>query len=193
VGFDLYVKMLHDAVEGLKALSRGEPPPPSSIKQAITIDVPLSAYIPESYISDMNLRLSVYQRMASAGEGVDARAALDTPGDLERELNDRFGAPPPPVRNLLYVVRLRVLARIADVVSIAREDPEGRDVLVVRSREGVDLRARVPASLRRELERTDGMTVGHNQIRIDLEVAADAWRDALVAALDAVAGAEVAA
>jgi len=193
VGFDLYVKMLHDAVEGLKALSRGEPPPPSTIPQPITIDVPLSAYIPESYIGDINLRLSLYQRMATAGGAMDGRVAMDAPADLERELNDRFGSPPPPVRNLLYIVRLRTLAKLADVTSIAREDREGREILVVRSREGVDLRARIPLAGRRELERVDGVSVGHNQIRIDLEATGEGWRDVLVEALDAAAVAEAAA
>jgi len=193
VGFDLYVKMLHDAVEGLKALSRGEPPPPSTIPQPITIDVPLSAYIPESYVGDINLRLSLYQRMATAGGVKNGADALAAPADLERELSDRFGAPPPPVRNLLFIVRLRALAALAGVASIAREEREGREFLVVRVREGVDLRARVPAGARRELERVDGVSVGHNQIRLDLEVAGDGWRDVLVEALDAAAGASVAA
>jgi len=188
VGFDLYVKMLHDAVEGLKALSRGEPPPPSTITQPINIDVPLSAYIPESYVSDINLRLSLYQRMAAAGDAGDPRASLDAPADLERELNDRFGPPPPPVRNLLYIVRMRALARLADVTSIAREDSDGREILVLRSREGVDMRARLPAAARRELERMDGVSVGHNQLRLDLAVLGQGWHDALAEALDAVAG-----
>jgi transcription-repair coupling factor (superfamily II helicase) len=192
VGFDLYVKMLHDAVEGLKALSRGEPPPPSTIPQPITIDVPLSAYIPESYIGDINLRLSLYQRMAAAGDGAKGRDALDAPADLERELNDRFGAPPTPVRNLLYIVRLRGLAALADIASIAREERAGREILVLRSKEGIDLRARMPLGARRELERADGVTIGHNQLRLDLDAIGDTWREVLVEALDAVAGADVA-
>jgi hypothetical protein len=106
VGFDLYVRLLADAVEGLRALAKGEPPPPSKITAPITIDLPLAAYIPESYIQDLNLRLSLYQRMAAA----DRDGAAE---DFERELHDRFGAPPASVRNLLYIVRVRVLAKRA--------------------------------------------------------------------------------
>ena len=186
VGFDLYVKMLHDAVEGLRALSRGEPPPPSHIPAPITIDVPLSAYIPESYIGDLNLRLSLYQRMAAA-EGEDAAA------DLERELHDRFGAPPPPVRNLLYIVRLRVMASRARIASIAREERGGRELIVARASEGVDLRARISPSARSELERAEGVAVGHNQLRLDPEALGERWREVLVEALDALAGAELVA
>ena len=66
------MKLLADAVEGLKALAKGEEPP-SRIQPAVTIDLPIAAYIPESYIDDLNLRLSLYQRMAMA-DGVDASA-----------------------------------------------------------------------------------------------------------------------
>ena len=59
------MKLLADAVEGLKALARGEPPPPSWMQPPLVIDVPLPAFIPESYIGDLNLRLALYQRMHS--------------------------------------------------------------------------------------------------------------------------------
>lgn len=181
VGFDLYTRLLADAVEGLKALARGEEPPPSKMQPPITIDVPLTAFIPESYIGDINLRLSLYQRMAAAeGEGAAA--------DLERELTDRFGPPPAPVRNLLFIVHLRALAKRAGVVSIAREDaPSGQPVLTVRAAQGEDFRARIPLSRRRELERDGIATIGHNQMRIDLDAAGDGWRDLLVRMLEAAA------
>jgi transcription-repair coupling factor (superfamily II helicase) len=134
VGFDLYVKLLADADEGLKALARGEPPPPSKMQPPLQIDVPLTAFIPESYIGDLNLRLAMYQRMAAAD-------APDAAADLERELNDRFGAPPTPVRNLLYIVQVRVLAKRAHIASIARdESAAGSRVLSVRALDGYDFR-----------------------------------------------------
>jgi transcription-repair coupling factor (superfamily II helicase) len=173
-------------------LAKGEQPPPSRITPPVTIDLPLAAFIPESYVSDLNLRLSLYQRMAAAGDGAKGRDALDAPADLERELNDRFGAPPAPVRNLLYIVRLRALAGLADIASIAREEREGREILVLRSKEGIDLRTRMPLGARRELERADGVSIGHNQLRLDLDAIGDTWREVLVEALDAVAGADVA-
>ncbi|MEK7693153.1 MAG: transcription-repair coupling factor, partial [Chloroflexota bacterium] len=189
VGFDLYVKLLADAVEGLKALARGEPPPPSRMQPPVQIDVPLTAFIPESYVGDLNLRLSLYQRMAAAdaprpGEQADAAA------DLERELNDRFGPPPTPVRNLLYIVRVRVLAKRAHIASIAREEgAAGGRVLSVRALDGYDFRAQLAPAARRELERADGVTIGHAQLRIDLELAGGGWRDTLVRVLEAAAGA----
>jgi transcription-repair coupling factor (superfamily II helicase) len=178
VGFDLYVRLLADAVEGLRALARGEPPPPSKITPPITIDLPLAAYIPESYIEDLNLRLSLYQRMAAA----DAEGAAE---DFERELRDRFGAPPASVRNLLYIVRVRVLAKRAGVVSVTREERESREVIVIRAEPGLDLRERLDFDIRHRIERSGGVTIGRNQIRIDIEAAGERWRDLLLDALGA--------
>jgi len=187
VGFDLYVKLLADAVEGLKALAKGEPPPPSAIQPAVIIDVPLQAFIPESYVGDLNLRLSLYQRMSSA-------EALDAAADLEREMNDRFGKPPAPVRNLLYIVQMRVLAKRAHVASVAREEgPGGQQVLLLRAVDGYDFRAQLSPADRRELEREDGVSIGHAQLRIDIAAAGDRWREVLLHALEAASSAEVAA
>jgi transcription-repair coupling factor (superfamily II helicase) len=182
VGFDLYVKLLADAVEGLKALARGEPPPPSKMQPAVQIDVPLTAFIPESYIGDLNVRLAMYQRMAAAD-------ALDAGADLEQEMNDRFGAPPTPVRNLLYIVHIRVLAKRAHIASISRDErTAGAHVLSLRTQDGYDFGVQLSPSSRRNLERADGVTIGHAQLRIDLAVAGDAWRDTLVRALQSAAG-----
>jgi transcription-repair coupling factor (superfamily II helicase) len=186
VGFDLYVRLLADAVDGLRALAKGEAPPPSKIEAPIVIDLPMAAYIPESYIDDLNLRLSLYQRMAAV-------TADDASDDLERELRDRFGAPPASVRNLLFIVRTRVLAKRAGIGSIAREERESREVLAIRAADSRDLRAQLDPDGRRRLEQTDGVVIGHNQIRIDLEVAGDAWRDLLLDALHASAVAELVA
>ncbi len=181
VGFDLYVKLLADAVEGLKALARGEAPPPSKMQPPLQIDVPLTAFIPESYIGDLNLRLAMYQRMAAAD-------APDAAADLEREMNDRFGTPPMPVRNLLYIVQVRVLAKRAHIASIARdESAAGSRVLVVRAKDGYDFGVQIAPRTRRELEHADGVTVGHAQLRIDLELAGDVWRETLVRVLAAAA------
>jgi transcription-repair coupling factor (superfamily II helicase) len=186
VGFDLYVRLLADAVEGLRALAKGEPPPPSKITAPITIDLPLAAYIPESYIQDLNLRLSLYQRMAAA----DRDGAAE---DFERELHDRFGAPPASVRNLLYIVRVRVLAKRAGLASVAREERDGRETIVIRAADGTDLRDQLDAEGRRNLERSGAVTIGRSQLRIDLEVAGDSWRDLLLDAVGAASGAALVA
>ncbi len=187
VGFDIYVKLLADAVEGLKALARGEEPPPSAIQPPVTVDIPVAAFIPESYVGDLNLRLSLYQRMAAAD-------AIDAADDLERELLDRFGTPPATVRNLLFIVRLRALARRANIGGIAREErADGRTVLVARTQNDAEITASLASSVRLDLERTDGITLGRAQMRVDVTLLGDGWRDALVGALESLAGLAVAA
>jgi transcription-repair coupling factor (superfamily II helicase) len=104
VGFDLYCRLLAEAAARLRAMRKGKPPPPGA--PPASIDLPISAHVPESYVPDLNLRL--------------------------QELADRFGPPPPDVGNLLYVVRLRALALQAGVQSIASEDGQ----IVVRLKEG---------------------------------------------------------
>jgi transcription-repair coupling factor (superfamily II helicase) len=187
VGFDLYVKLLHDAVEGLKALAKGEAPPPSAIPVPVVIDVPLAAFIPESYVSDLNLRLSLYQRMANA-------TASDAAEDLERELADRFGAPPAPVRNLLYIVRLRALAVRAGVASIAREERgEGLPMLLLRAPNDAMIAPEVSRAARTEIEAIDGVRLGRTQARVDLSLLGAGWRETLVEVLEALAGTTAAA
>ncbi|MBI4609817.1 MAG: transcription-repair coupling factor [Candidatus Rokubacteria bacterium] len=97
VGFDLYTKLLAEAVRELK----GEAAEPS-VDPVITVEV--EAYLPESYVPEVNQRLALYNRLAG----------LADPGGMEEvraELLDRFGPLPAPVVHLLEVVALRVAAR----------------------------------------------------------------------------------
>ena len=66
VGFDLYVKLLAGAVERMRALMRGETPPPERDAGGLTIDLPISAHLPPAYVPDINLRLALYQRLSAA-------------------------------------------------------------------------------------------------------------------------------
>jgi transcription-repair coupling factor (superfamily II helicase) len=172
VGFDLYVKLLAEAVERLKALQRGEtPPPPISARPAVAIDLPLTAYLPNPYIPDLNLRLAVYQRLAQAASDSEIAA-------IEQELTDRFGALPPAARNLLWVVRLRLLATAAGVGALQTED----GAFVLRMLPGRELDR---AGLTRRLPARS--TVLIHQARLDRDTLGDAWREGLVRALDAIA------
>jgi transcription-repair coupling factor (superfamily II helicase) len=174
VGFDLYVRLLAEAVERLKALQRGEKPPlPATARPALTLDLPLTAHIPHSYVPDLNLRLALYQRLASAQEDSEMEEAA-------REMVDRFGALPPPVHNLLFAVQLRLLARRAGVQSIQTEDGQ----IVVRLAAGAhlpreELRRRAPPEV----------WVGQTQVRLDRDRLGESWREVLAGTLLTVAGA----
>ena len=152
VGFDLYNRMLGEAVARFRALSRGEQPRPAeSAQNAVTVDLPLPARIPESYIDELHLRLAIYQRMAEVDTVEEAES-------LTAELADRFGPPPPLVGNLLFIVRLRALARAAGLNSILAED--GR--VVLRGDGPIEGRERLQRSGQR------GIDVGTAQIRLAL-------------------------
>ena len=173
VGFDLYCQMLAEAVDGLRALKEGLPPPAPREGPEVVIDLPLSAHLPESYVPDLNLRLALYQRMAQM-------ESVEQVEELARELRDRFQAPPPLARNLLYVVRLRVLAMQAGVESISSEDGQ----IVLRLKEGRLLPAE---ALRGRLP--DGAHVGRTQLRLERRRLGPAWPQALQRVLEELAGA----
>jgi transcription-repair coupling factor (superfamily II helicase) len=97
VGLDLYLEMLEKAVAELKGLKIEEEFEPS-------ISLRINAFIPDDYIDDITLRLSLYRRIALT-RNEDALQAL------EYEIRDRFGKPPEAVRNLLNIMRLKVMAR----------------------------------------------------------------------------------
>jgi transcription-repair coupling factor (superfamily II helicase) len=101
VGFDLYVRMVGEAVADFRA-GRSEPleAEPTEIK----VELPIDAHLPHDYVPSERLRLEAYRRLAEAtnDEAVEAVAA---------ELRDRYGAPPKPVQNLLAVAHFRCTAR----------------------------------------------------------------------------------
>jgi transcription-repair coupling factor (superfamily II helicase) len=172
VGFDLYTRLLADAVERLKALERGEKPPPASTAQGpLTIDLPLAAHIPEVYAPDLNLRLALYQRMSRVQN-------LREVEELTQEMRDRFGPLPEPVQTLLYVVRLRALAREAGVQSIQTEEGQ----VVVRMAGG----RRLPQEqLRRRTP--EGTWVGPTSLRLSRTRLGDRWRDTLLGVMEGLA------
>ncbi|MGE3984014.1 MAG: transcription-repair coupling factor [Dehalococcoidia bacterium] len=171
IGFDLYVKLLAEAVDRLKAMQRGEtPPPPVSMRPGITLDLPLTAYLPDAYIPDLNLRLAVYQRLAQASEEAEVAA-------IEQELRDRFGALPTAAKNLVWVVRLRLLAAAATIGSVQTEN----EALVIRTLPGSELDRR---GLEGKLPPHSSVTP--HMIRLDRGTLGDTWREGLVRTLVAI-------
>ena len=112
VGFDLYVRLVGEAVETFKALARGETPVVTDEgPKEIRIDLPVDAHIPESYINSERLRLEVYRKLAASKDNADL-------GHVVEEMQDRYGPVPEPVERLLAVARLRHQARRAGVSDI---------------------------------------------------------------------------
>jgi transcription-repair coupling factor (superfamily II helicase) len=115
VGFELYCRLLAQAVEELKASGLEAAPPLPRVETPPLIELPLEAYLPDEYVPDEDLRLRLYQRLAQLNSEED----LD---DVRKELEDRFGILPTPAEDLLYVLRVRLLASWAGVQAIGRED-----------------------------------------------------------------------
>lgn len=108
VGFDLYCKLLEEAVERLK----GKEPTPSPSSPKITLN--LKAYLPQEYIPDQTQRIALYKRMASSLKEEEIK-------DLEQELKDRFGPLPEEAKNLIEIMNLKVLAQRLGIVEITKE------------------------------------------------------------------------
>ncbi len=107
VGYDLYLKMLGEAV----AEETGAPPPPSEC----TIDIKLSAHIPEDYITDLSQRLDVYKKIAAIQNSEQSLDVFD-------ELIDRYGEPPPVVGGLIEVALVRNRASALNIREVSQRD-----------------------------------------------------------------------
>ena len=110
VGFDLYVRMVGEAV----AEYRGDGP---EEEPEMRVELPVDAHLPHDYVPSERLRLEAYRRLSEASDD----AAVDA---VTEELRDRYGEPPEPVAALLAVARLRALARtrgLREVVLVGQQ------------------------------------------------------------------------
>jgi transcription-repair coupling factor (superfamily II helicase) len=145
VGLDLYTRLLERAVQEAKT---GQPVPEPP---AVTLDLPLEAALPEEYVTDRDTRLRLYRRLAATTSERDLKL-------MEDELRDRFGPVPEPVRNLISLIELKLLASAAGVTAITVLEGD----VVLRTRRtpailprlrGVRLRA-LPGQIRFPLARS---------------------------------------
>ena len=104
VGYDMYLKLLADAVNEEKGIESHE-------DMICTIDLNVSAHIPESYISSLPARLGIYRRIADIRDDGDVADVID-------ELCDRFGEPPKSVMGLINVALLRSKASNVGITEI---------------------------------------------------------------------------
>ncbi|RME40901.1 MAG: transcription-repair coupling factor, partial [Caldilineae bacterium] len=173
VGFDLYVRLLAQAVQERKeVVGAGETDTLTAeyllpLEEDIQIHLPLPVYLPEDYLPEEHLRLRLYRRMANLN-------TLEEVESMGRELEDRFGALPEPVVNLMYQLKLKVLCRAAGVRYVSTEG--GQVVIRAETLENVDR-----PGLQRRL--SAGVRVGRRQIWIPLHDDAAQWQGELEKAL----------
>jgi transcription-repair coupling factor (superfamily II helicase) len=120
IGLSLYLDMLEHAVQALKA--GREPLLDQPLAVATEVELRLPAFLPEAYVADVHVRLSLYKRIAAA----DSDVTLD---ELNAEIHDRFGPLPAAAQNLLRITKLKLAAR---TLGVRRLDlgPQGGTVTV---------------------------------------------------------------
>jgi transcription-repair coupling factor (superfamily II helicase) len=115
VGFDLYVRLVGEAVEAYRAAYSagldGQPVAAPEEPKDVRIDLPVDAHLPPDYIGSDRLRLEAYRRLAAAADD-------DAVGAVVEELTDRYGALPEPAQRLVAVARLRLLSRRYGVTEV---------------------------------------------------------------------------
>lgn len=120
VGYDLYCKMLNEAVKELKNEDTAVP------KFETAIDIDIDAYIPPRYIASEFQKLDIYKRIASLENEEECDEMLE-------ELIDRFGEPPRSVTNLLAVAQIKALAASVFVTEISQKGDTIKLVLFERA------------------------------------------------------------
>lgn len=170
VGFHLYTRLLAQSVKSQR-IKRGLPLDTGNndllskeIRLPVTVELPISAGIPVTYIPDQNVRLRLYRRIAD----LDSEADLDA---IVEEFADRFGPIPPMVKDLLYQMKVKIRSEKAGLASVGIEN----DQLVLRFPplpEGMTSRDLPPLGMS---ERT-----GKNAYWIAVDVKEPAWRAILL-------------
>jgi transcription-repair coupling factor (superfamily II helicase) len=144
VGFDLYVRLVGEAVADYRAQISGEEVPAEPVE--VRVDLPVDAHLPHDYVPGERLRMEAYRKVASIQDDDQAQAVLD-------ELTDRYGAPPAPVLNLLAVARFRAAMRRLGVTEVSLQGrairispvqlPESKQLRLARLAEGASYKSAV--------------------------------------------------
>lgn len=116
VGFDLYCRLLADAVRELRFKLNGkqENIHAKLFSKDVTVSLGLKAFIPEYYVPDEKTRIDFYRRLTSA-EGKELN-------NIREEFIDRFGEIPLELKNLFYIIEIKRLASTLDIESVIKKD-----------------------------------------------------------------------
>jgi transcription-repair coupling factor (superfamily II helicase) len=169
VGFDLYVRLVGEAVEAFKAHTDAAGADDEPLAD-VRVDLPIDAHVPHDYVDTERLRIDVYRKIAEAGDG----PALDAVRD---ELVDRYGEPPVPVTNLLAVAAFRQACRRYGITEVAGQGnqirfapvelPESAQMRLKRLHPRAQLRAASRTlSLPRPVEGADGRAGSKGPVRM---------------------------
>jgi transcription-repair coupling factor (superfamily II helicase) len=165
VGYDLYSKLLAEAVQEL----RGDR---TSVAVEPVISVQIEGFLPEEYVPEVNQRLAFYKRLAGA-------AGADELADLRAELADRFGPLPEPAEQLLDIVRIRIAARALAIERV--EAGEGKAVITFSPGTSIE-----PGRLVAAIQASRGRLRMRREFTLEAAIASGGWpavRDSLLGVL----------
>jgi transcription-repair coupling factor (superfamily II helicase) len=115
VGFDLYSRLLEDAVIEVQSELSGDktqaPLRKENSELEIKIDLDTDIHIPENYIFEQDLRVNIYRKLASCGTNEELMK-------LEREMKDRFGSFPKALNNLFCLLKLKILSQQSEISAL---------------------------------------------------------------------------
>ena len=166
VGFELYAQLLEEAVNEQRGL-RPLAPAPSDV----VVDLALSTAIPDEYIPARARKLEMYRRIAELRE-------LDDLVALREELQDRYGPPPEPMRNLLYGVEVKLRASKAGATEVR---VRGAELRIAMGRDIGDAQRRALLAVFPKAQH------GQRQVRASIVDVRGDWRDALTRVLEGLA------
>jgi len=153
VGYDLYIKLLNDAV----LEERGEKPPE---KKECTVTVNISAHLPETYVRYPAQRMALYKRIALIRNRDDMEDMID-------ELADRYGDLPVSATNLLDIALARALGEACGITAIRQE---GTAIFFTQEKPDIDIWSEISALVKGRIRFTGGGTDARAEAQIKLQL-----------------------
>ena len=171
VGFHLYTRLLRKAIKTNKIGNEkdNQDALPDWDLSLVSVELPFEVGLPQTYVTDRRLRMQLYQRMAELDNDNSVK-------DIAAELSDRFGRPPEPVTNLMFQLKVKLLAHKAQIDSV---NIEGKKIsLRCRSLEDENLRRYLADTMPRDARITRG------KILLSIEDTNQGWKEVLIQSLD---------
>ncbi len=167
VGFDLYVRLVGEAVEAYRAAADGQTVTTPEEPKEVRIDLPVDAHLPPDYIASDRLRLEGYRRLAAATSDAAVSSVIE-------ELIDRYGPLPEPAERLVAVARLRLLCKASGITEVSAVSaastavvrlspltlPDSAQVRLARMYPGARYRA-TTSTVQVPIPRAGGIGAGH--------------------------------
>jgi len=153
VGFNLYCRLLEEAVKELREEKEGKEKKKDII---LVIDIKIDAYIPGGYISDLKQRVLIYKKLAEIKDLEDLER-------VKEELRDRYGVYPREVRNLLEIIYLKIFLRKLGISSLMIKEKK----LIIRYLQNIKIKAklsRLPSFYQQRLIKEGYRLIGISKI-----------------------------